>query len=109
MSRTLILTVSAFKDLDGSYAYIADMTSEVKADAFFAAINEAMHGLLEFPFRGTAYHNAALRDDANVRRVLVWTHQIVYEIGETSIIIIAVIDQRRDARALLRHREYVAE
>lgn len=106
MSRRLAVTVSAFHDLDTAYDYIADSTSEAKADAFFAAINEAMHGLLTFPFRGPAYHDAALPEHANVRRVLVWTHQIVYEIGDTSITIIAVIDQRRDARVLLQERTH---
>ena len=106
MSRTLILTISAFQDLDGVYAYLADMTSVVRADAFFEAINDVMQGLLEFPFRGVAFQDAALPEHANIRRVLVWTHQIVYEIGETSIIIIAVIDQRRDAHALLLERTY---
>jgi plasmid stabilization system protein ParE len=76
MSRTLMLTISAFQDLDGVYAYLADMTSVERADAFFEAINDVMHGLLEFPFRGVAFQDAALPEHANIRRVLVWTHQI---------------------------------
>lgn len=97
----LQLSVPACNDIDKIWNWISADSGLARADSVIDGIYEAFEMLLTFPSAGTQQRE--LGD--NVRSFARPPHQIFYEIQEDKLLILRIIDGRRDLEAAWREQQ----
>ena len=104
MTYKVITTVQSENDLLDIYMYVAKADSPVQADRLIDGLEETLASLESTPTRGQA---PAELDRLGVFRYLqvhFGPYRIIYEIEADTVIIVAVLDGRRNMQALLDRR-----
>jgi toxin ParE1/3/4 len=96
MPARLVWRKRAERQLQSIYQYIAG-DNPVAAESYVADILDAIGRLADFPLSGRAF-------DRRHRVLVVRNHLVIYrhESGDTTVLVSAIIDGRRDVAALMR-------
>ncbi|GAA0349580.1 type II toxin-antitoxin system RelE/ParE family toxin [Bacillus horti] len=90
--RSIIWTVSAFKDLQNIVEFISQ-DSTYYGLAFYDDIMNKAQSLIDFPQRGRIVPEM---DDPNLREVFVHRYRLIYQIHPSNIIIKTIVHGARD-------------
>lgn len=91
---------SAVRDLERIVAYIA-ADSPVRAGGTLAQIKEAATELHQHPNRGRCVPELQAQGIVLYRELVVPPWRIVYRVGETSVVVLAVFDSRQNIEDIL--------
>jgi len=94
MAREVVWSDDALEDLESLAAYIA-RDSETYAAAFVREIRAASRSLSEFAERGQIVPEF---NDSRIRELLVRPYRLVYQVRDTSVLILAIIHGARRFR-----------
>ena len=94
MAREVIWSDDAWEDLESLAAYIA-RDSETYAAAFVREIRAASRSLAEFAERGQVVPEF---NDPRIRELLVRPYRLVYQVRDTSALILGIIHGARRLR-----------
>ncbi|MBU3742299.1 MAG: type II toxin-antitoxin system RelE/ParE family toxin [Candidatus Kapabacteria bacterium] len=109
MLHALKITLTAQQDLANVHSYLIDAGSMELADRFLGEVRQTMEALRQFPLIGAMTQYAINQSMQSLRRVLVWNHVVVYYVVDATIVIVAVVDARRDVVMLLAERSQRTE
>ena len=109
MLHALLITLSAQQDLADVHSYLIDVGSMEIANRFLLEVRQTMESLRQFPLIGAIAQYGVNQSMQNLRRVLVWNHVVVYYVVDSTIVIVAVVDSRRDVTGLLAERSRRSE
>ncbi len=104
MTHRIALSHAAERDLDEIYAYVAEHVSVQNADQLVGALLDACQALAHFPGRGNRPKELARLVDEEIREAHLGPYRIVYEIESRRVVILCVLDGRRDMQSLLQRR-----
>ena len=101
---TVRMTAGADFDLEALHSYVGTTRSLDLADALLDQIDDVIATLETFPERGAYPRELMDAGITTIRQLLSRPYRVIYEIIETNVEIIAVVDGRRDIRSLLQTR-----
>lgn len=104
MSRAVLLTAGAERDLASIYDYIVDSTGERTAERVLERLLEVAERLREFPERGSHPAELLALGIREFRQVPMDPYRIVYRVIDDRVIILLIADGRRDMQSLLAQR-----
>ena len=104
MSRQVVVTEAAEKDLLDIEAYIARHVSVARADAVLDRLERLILGLTDLPGRGRVPPELEGGGEGDVREAVQAPWRILYEVTDTAVVVLAVFDGRRNVAALLERR-----
>ena len=91
------LTLDAARDLE-------DICAPGRADRVLERIEDALHGLSEFPERGSQPRELLEIGIREYRQVIFKTYRIIYRITGQDVVVLLIADGRRDMSTLLERR-----
>jgi toxin ParE1/3/4 len=104
MSRVVLLTADAERDLEELYDYIAKHDAPGKADYVLTRIAQAFDGLAESPNRG-AYPKELLElGIRDFREIFFKPYRIIYRVLDDLVYVMLVVDGRRSLQEFLQRR-----
>ncbi len=99
----VVISEQARYDLRDIYEYIGEASGFSRADNIHERIINKCESLENFPYRGRQPNDArALGLD--LRQVNESVYRILYDVGERTVEVLAVIHEKRDLQALLKRR-----
>ncbi len=104
MKFSVALTQDALRDLDELHAYIAVQDGVSRADKVLDGVHAALLKLKEFPNRGEYPPELTALGIREFRQVHHKPYRMIYLVRDQSVVILAVIDGRRDMQTLLQRR-----
>jgi toxin ParE1/3/4 len=104
MKYRVELHLEAELDLIALHAYIADHGAPDAADRTIERLLAACRTLERYPRRGRVVPEAADWGDPSYREIARHPHRIIYEIEGSRVLVLAVLDGRRNIAAALRER-----
>jgi toxin ParE1/3/4 len=100
----VIIAAVAEADLEAIYNYLQENRSEESAVALLDKLQEVVNTLGTFPQRGSCPMELMDVKDSEIRQLFQWPYRIVYEVNGSIVEVFAIVDGRRDLRALLQSR-----
>lgn len=104
MSRELLLTEDAERDLDDLYSYIAQQDSPQSANRVLDRLLEATQELAMFPERGSQPKELRAIGIQEYRQVFFKPYRIIYRVLDSQVVVYLIADGRRDMQSLLSRR-----
>lgn len=104
MSFKIVILPSAFSDIDGIHAYIAQNTGPLTADGVVDGIEALIVSLVDLPERGNIPKELAAMGRADCRELHFKPYRIFYRVLKSVVEVMAMLDGRRDMATLLQHR-----
>lgn len=104
MSRELLLTEDAERDLDDLYSYIAQHDSPQSANRVLDRLLEATQELAMFPERGSQPKELRAIGIQEYRQVFFKPYRIIYRVLDSQVVVYLIADGRRDMQSLLSRR-----
>ena len=98
---TIIISKDAKKDISEIYNYIAENDIVGKAKILLAELKKILNRLSFLPHRG---HNVHELNSRKLLEIYYKPYRIIYSITDNAVIIIGVLDGRRDLKKLLLKR-----
>jgi plasmid stabilization system protein ParE len=96
-------TEQAVRDLEEIALFLA-VDSPEDAGAFLEGVRAKSESLKTLPFRGRVVPELAHFGIRSRRELIVRPYRILYRVEKTRVYVLAVLDSRRDLRALLLER-----
>lgn len=94
--KRLDIKAAARAELAQIYEYSVAEFGPPVAEAYLFGLRQAFDRLLEFPFIGPVYPDVT----PEIRVLLHWSHRIFYRIEDDTVLIVRVLNKRRDVRAV---------
>ena len=104
MRRTVRVSGDAIGDIENIYRYIAEHGGVTIADSVVDALERRIAQLSELSERGNYPKELAAVDNKEYRELHYKPYRIIYSIETNHVMILAVLDGRRDIAALLQRR-----
>jgi len=104
MSYGVRLTIDAERDIEDIYRYIAEHGGVSVAERVLSGIERKCIGLTHFPARGNVPKELLALGIRDFREVHYNPYRIVYRIIGRIVIVLCVLDGRRDMQSLLQAR-----
>ncbi|AEK63957.1 type II toxin-antitoxin system RelE/ParE family toxin [Collimonas fungivorans] len=104
MSFQVVFLNSAKLDLQELKAYITKNFGRETWQASYGKLQEAVHGLEDFPLKGKVPEEIQSLNLTQYRQVISGMNRIIYEIRQQTVFIHIVCDTRKDMRSLLTKR-----
>ena len=104
MSYSVSLTDDAAEDLEELIAYIDSHDSPASADRVLDRIEKAMAGLSEKPERGAYPKELSTIGVREYREIFFKPYRIIYRVLGNKVLVLLIVDGRRDMQALLERR-----
>ena len=104
MSRQVLLTRSAERDLECIYDYIAEHDSPQSADYVLDGLLEVVATLSTFPERGAYPPELAALGIREYRQAHFKPYRLIYRVSGEQVFIYLIADGRRDMQTLLSRR-----
>ncbi|WP_438864527.1 type II toxin-antitoxin system RelE/ParE family toxin [Neptunicella sp.] len=104
MSFNIRFSQPASADLIQIYDYYLVQVSSSFADTFINKLQMAVNSLADNPERGSFPKELLSTQASSYRQLVVQPFRIIYQIKDKIIYIHAVLDQRRNVRAILQRR-----
>lgn len=104
MTYQVLITVSAARDLEELYDYIAEHDSPRKAALVLDKIEASFNSLSVSPARGSYPKELIAIGIREYREVFFKPYRIIYQIIEKKVYVMLVTDGRRDMQTLLQRR-----
>ncbi len=104
MSFDVRLTVDAERDIEDIYRYIAEHGGVGIAERVLAGIERKCIGLAHFPARGDVPNELLALGIRDFRETHDKPYRIMYRIAGRTVIVLCVLDGRRDMQSLLQNR-----
>src|SRR5438552_3621448 len=103
MEYEVILSEIAKQDLFDIYYYIAVNDSFEKADKLRKNLEQKCVTLFKFPNRGSKIKEIS-SERTDILQIIYSPYSIIYKIEHKRVIILSIIDERRDLLAVLQDR-----
>ena len=104
MSFSVLLTDDAAQDLEDLYYYIDKRDVPGKADYVLEHIEKVFNSLSAMPQRGVCPRELLSLGNREYREVFYKPYRIVYRIVEEKVIVLLIVDGRRNMQELLQRR-----
>lgn len=101
MARRVAWTETAWRDLERAADYIAEVAPSYAA-AIARRIRDRARSLEEMAERGRVVPEL---DDPRVRELVVGSYRLIYEVGEETVYVLALIHGARDLAALWQRED----
>ena len=100
----VVLVDHAERDIEDIHAYIARNDSVARADRLLDALEKLCNSLAELPERGNVPMELSDLGITQYREVRYKPYRVIYRIVGDEVVILCVIDGRRDIESLLQRR-----
>ena len=100
----VVLVEHAERDIEDIHGYIARNDSVARADRVLDSLEELCNSLAELPERGNAPKELSDLGITEYREVRYKPYRVIYRIVGDEVVILCVIDGRRDMESLLQRR-----
>ncbi len=104
MRRTVRVSGDAIGDIESIYRYIAEHGGVAIADSIVDALEHRIAQLSELSERGNYPKELAAIDNRDYRELHYKPYRIIYSVEANRVMILAVLDGRRDIAGLLQRR-----
>lgn len=104
MNYTVFLSADAERDLLELYRYVAHHDAPAKADQLLSAIEQEIARLDTVPTRGHYPPELERIGVLDYREIFYKPYRIIYDIGDSQVMVHCVLDGRRDLVDLLQER-----
>jgi toxin ParE1/3/4 len=104
VSRELLLTEDAERDLDDLYTHIARSDSIQSANRVLDRLLEATRELATFPERGSQPKELRAIGIQEYRQVFFKPYRVIYQVLDSRVVVYLIADGRRDMQSLLSQR-----
>ncbi len=104
MKFSVQLTRRALADMVSLHEYISANSFAERADAVVSGIENVCGNLTEFPLRGHFPPELEGHQRGDIREIRFKPYRIIYRVKGSKVEVLAVLDGRRDVRALLDER-----
>jgi toxin ParE1/3/4 len=104
MSRRVVVSGDALRDLENIYRHIADKTGERTANKVASGLEERIRGLAEYADRGNMPKELLILGIRDYRELHFKPYRVIYTATEDEVTIYCVLDGRRDMMPLLQRR-----
>jgi toxin ParE1/3/4 len=102
--RDVVVSENALRDMEEIYLYIAQESGAVVALQILNALEERCDSLSELPERGNRPKELLAAGVMKYRELHYKPYRLIYEVGDKTVIVHAVLDGRRDMSVLLQQR-----
>lgn len=106
MSHKVIVLKSALADIESIYEYIELNDSEAKANFVLEEIENKINSLGNLPSRGRQVEELSSQglNNFNIRQISFKPYRVIYRIENDMVIVLLVLDGRRDLDDLILSR-----
>ena len=104
MNFHILLTVAAKSDLRDIFRYVEVHDSSERADYLMGGIEETITSLTTMPECGHCPQELELIGVRDFREVCFKPYRIIYSLHEDEVVVLCVLDGRRDIQTLLQQR-----
>ena len=104
MSRTVLLTAGAERDIEEIHAYIAEFDSVERANHMLDRIAASLAQLADLPERGSHPRELLALGIREYRQIFFKPYRIIYRVAANRVYVYLVADGRRDMQSLLARR-----
>lgn len=104
MSLRVRLTKSSLRDLEDIYSYIAEADGYEQAEEILQRLELKVNSLSSLPNRGNIPPEMTAVGVQDYRELHEAPYRVFYEVHPNEIIVLAVLDGRRNIRELLEKR-----
>jgi toxin ParE1/3/4 len=104
MPFKVLLTKDALRDLEELYDYIALHDTPRKADYVLDKIEKAFSNLSDLPERGAFPKELLALGVREYREIFFRPYRIIYRIMKKKVLVLLIVDGRRDMQSLLQQR-----
>jgi toxin ParE1/3/4 len=94
----------AFRDLNKIIDHIEQQDAPGAAQRLFDRIKKSSEGLATMPLRGRSVPELARFEGASYRELLIPPYRLLYRVGESMVLVVAVFDGRRDLESVVLSR-----
>jgi toxin ParE1/3/4 len=101
--RTVVVP-AAILDIEDIHRFIADNSGLMTANAVVDELEGRIAGLATAPERGNIPKELAAMGRADYRELHFKPYRIFYKVSKSLVVVMAVLDGRRDMNTLLRQR-----
>jgi plasmid stabilization system protein ParE len=101
---SVIVAESAVSDLESIEQYIEDCDSSVAARRVLAGLLSCLDRLDRYPSRGSLVSEFAVFGMGQYRQVIYAEYRVIYRVDGSSVVVVAVVHQRRDLQHTVRLR-----
>lgn len=108
-SWRVVVARAVERDLDEIYDYIEAQSGAARAEKVFARLRAQIHGLAEFPERGSWPPELLDLGVRDFRQLVVRPWRIFYKVSEGQVNVLLIADSRRDLRTLFERRLFGAD
>jgi toxin ParE1/3/4 len=103
-SYVITMTEGAEKDITQIYQYIANHDCVENADYVLDELTRLVDDLAYFPAKGKLPSELEGINEENIRQASFKPYRVLYRIEEKNVVIMMIIDGRRNAKAALMKR-----
>lgn len=100
----VLLSHGAEQDLESIHDYIVEFDSVAHADHVLDQITKAARGLAQFPERGSYPKELLALGITEYRQTSFKPYRVIYRVVGRRVIIVLIVDGRRDMQAVLSRR-----
>jgi toxin ParE1/3/4 len=100
----IVWTRAALVDLDEIFEYVSDHSGSQRAQKLYTELRSKATSLTELPHRGRLVLELKRIAVYEFREILVGRYRIVYLIDENKVVLVGILDDRRDLGAILVDR-----
>lgn len=104
MKFAVELTRGAQLDLADLHDFVARHDGEARAAALLDAIEHVLSQLGEFPNRGEYHPELLSLGIKQFRQVHHKPYRMIYQVGQSTVTVLTIVDGRRDLQTLLQRR-----
>lgn len=104
MSFTVVLTEDAARDLDDIHTYVVAHDGRSRADRLLDGLQLVLAKLSDFPQRGEYPPELLMLGIKQFRQVHHKPYRAIYQVLDTTVVVMLIADGRRDMRQLLERR-----
>lgn len=104
MKRSVRFTKAAKADLEEIYEWIAENDSPARADYVLDRLGAAAERTARLPGSGSKPRELPVGMKVDYRQVFFKPYRVIYQVGQTEIVIHLIADGRRNLQSLLMRR-----
>lgn len=98
------LSAGAESDLEAIFDYTLERWGTSQAEALLADLLATTEGIARAPERGVIPMHLRSHGVESCRQVLCGSYRLLYEISENKVVVMMIVHERRNYRALLEER-----
>jgi len=104
VTRAVLLTAGAERDLADLHDFVARQDGAARADALLDGLQSALAKLADFPERGEYPPELLALGIKQFRQIHHKPYRMIYQVAADAVIVLVVADGRRDMQTLLQRR-----